>query len=180
MTAIVAIAFLLTGCGGASSGGAQVQSTGTSAGDAGPPAATAAGFAGVAFGTAQDAAQAELVNLLGKPTKDVTRSDLPASCGISATAEWKGFSAFYFKGKFAGYEYRGVDVQGPHGLHVGMSIAAAKASAGHDFTTSAAQGGSWLLQTSEGKVSGYLDGMPPKGRIASIDAGSVGCPAMTP
>ena len=81
----------------------------------------------------------------------------------------------------AGYgQYRGADLQGPDGLNVGMSAAAAKEVEGKAFSTSAAQGGSWLLNTSSGKLFGYLDGVTSKARIASIDAGSVGCAAMTP
>lgn len=175
-----AIALLTAACGGGSTGGAEVRATGQSAGDAAQPAATATGFAGVDFGTSQESAQAALVNLLGDPTKNLTDSGLPSSCRVSASTEWKGFTAFYFKGDFAGYEYRGADVEGPGGLNVGMSVAAAKDGAGKDFSTSFAQGGSWLLRTPSGKLFGYLDAVPPKARIASIDAGSVGCPAMTP
>jgi hypothetical protein len=175
----IAIGFLAAGCGAGSSGGAEVRSSGDPADGTTQPTATATGFAGVAFGTPQKAAQGALVKLLGDPTK-VADSGLPASCGVSASAEWKGLSAFYFKGEFAGYEYRGADVEAPSGLNVGMSVAAAKQAAGRDFSTSFAQGGSWELETSAGKVFGYLDAVPPKGRIATIDAGSVGCPSMTP
>jgi hypothetical protein len=149
-------------------------------GTGGAAAVTAAGFGDIAFGTGEDAAQAALVKLLGEPKKDVTRSGLPAACRVSSSAEWEGFTAFYFNGAFTGYEYRGADLEGPDGLNVGMSVAAAKESAGKDFSTSFAQGGSWLLHTPSGKLFGYLDAVPPKARIASIDAGAVGCSAMTP
>ncbi|HVY09054.1 MAG TPA: hypothetical protein VHB18_02790 [Mycobacteriales bacterium] len=180
IAATLAIALLASGCGGTSSGGATVRSGATPADTPHGPAVTAAGFADVAFGTSEETAQAGLVKLLGAPKKDLTDSGLPKACHVSSSAEWDGFTAFYFNDSFTGYEYRGADLQGPDGLNVGMSAAAAKEVEGKAFSTSAAQGGSWLLNTSSGKLFGYLDGVTSKARIASIDAGSVGCAAMTP
>ena len=70
------------------------------------------------------------------------------------------------------------------GLRVGDTLAQAQKIYGAALTTSLAQGGSWSVSTPDGKLDGYLNGVPdqvtPAPTIMSIEAGSVGCPAATP
>ncbi len=46
---------------------------------------------------------------------------------------------------------------------------------------SSAQGGSWLVRTRLGQIDGFLsDVTKPNSRVLTIEAGHVGCPALTP
>ena len=70
------------------------------------------------------------------------------------------------------------------GLRVGDTLAQAQQLYGSELTTSFAQGGSWSAVTSNGKLNGFLseepNQTPSPPTIMSIEAGAVGCPAMTP
>lgn len=69
------------------------------------------------------------------------------------------------------------------GLRVGDTLAQAQQLYGTELSTSFAQGGSWSAATPEGKLEGYLSEEPSQSSvstISSIEAGAVGCPAMTP
>jgi hypothetical protein len=70
------------------------------------------------------------------------------------------------------------------GLRIGATLAQAQQIYGSAFQTSLAQGGSWSVSTTGGELIGYLSAEPNEPgtapTIASIEAGSVGCPAMTP
>jgi hypothetical protein len=82
---------------------------------------------------------------------------------------------FFGHGRFVGYEYSGHFLTTTAGLRIGDTIARARQLYGAAFKTSAAQGGSW----SAAGLRGYLTA-PLTGRIATIDAGNVGCPALSP
>lgn len=82
---------------------------------------------------------------------------------------------FFGHGRFLGYEYTGRFLTTTAGLRVGDTVARARHLYGAAFSTSTAQGGSW----SAAGLRGYLTA-PRNGRIATIDAGNVGCPALSP
>lgn len=95
------------------------------------------------------------------------------------------------RGKFVGYEIGNwsgktagqPDVVTGAGLRIGGTIAQAKRIYGRQFITSAAQGGSWKVQTPSGEMVGLLDGPPMSGSTDQVDligAGYFGCPAMSP
>jgi hypothetical protein len=88
-------------------------------------------------------------------------------------------TAYFFRGRFVGYRYQGAkgapSLSAPHNIRVGVPLARAEALGGVDFRRSYAEGGSWSLRTSAGKIAGLLTAVPPKGAIEDIDAGSLGC-----
>jgi hypothetical protein len=82
---------------------------------------------------------------------------------------------FFGHGRFVGYEYSGHFLATTAGLHVGDTVARARRLYGSAFKISTAQGGSWSV----GGLRGYLTA-PRNGRIVTIDAGNVGCAALSP
>jgi hypothetical protein len=133
----------------------------------------------------------------------------PGLCGLDGTGlEWRVLSAtphrydalaLYFRhNRFVGYSYahggrREATTPGPgplattRGLVLGATVATGRKLYGKAFHTSAAQGGSWSARTPHGTLTGYAYGRAPAGtdigphsRVESIEAGDVGCPAMTP
>jgi len=90
-----------------------------------------------------------------------------------------------------GYIYRGRALTTAAGLRVGDTVARARMLYGHQLTISAVQGGAWFASTPAGRLAGYLKDVPvttdptvgtpaSKNTVISIEAGTVGCPAMTP
>jgi hypothetical protein len=137
---------------------------------------------------------------LGTPIR--TGSE-PGMCGLDKTdLVWRRLGptfaelVLYFRrARFAGYSYsagsggRGKPLHGlstQKGLKLGDTMARGRMLYGKAFHTSTAQGGSWSVKVPGGKLIGYAvppTGQPvtgPRSRVASIDAGNVGCPAMTP
>jgi hypothetical protein len=127
----------------------------------------------------------------------------PGMCGLDKTdLVWRRFGAthaelvlYFRRARFAGYSYasgsggRGKPLRGlstQKGLKLGDTMARGRKLYGKAFHTSTAQGGSWSVKVPGGKLIGYAvppTGQPvtgPRSRVASIDAGNVGCPAMTP
>jgi hypothetical protein len=99
----------------------------------------------------------------------------------------------YFRhGRFAGYQYGSGAPDAavlPHqpsrlttaaGLGIGDALARGRRLYGRAFRISAAQGGSWSVRMRSGTVSGYASGTRLDDRVTSIDAGDVGCPAVSP
>ena len=114
----------------------------------------------------------ELGNLLavwGHPTAG-------RGCGVDRGEKLlDGIELLFGRGRFVGYEYSGRFLATTKGLRVGDTIARAlHLYRDSTFTTSPAQGGSW----SAGGLHGYLTA-PKNGRIATIDAGNLGCAALT-
>jgi hypothetical protein len=104
---------------------------------------------------------------------------------------------FFDHGRFVGYQYGGngstatgrerlrLYAATARGLTSGDSLLDGQRLYGHAFRISTAQGGSWRVQTAQGTVKGFAAGVPGPGNlgsvsIASIDAGNVGCPALSP
>lgn len=157
----------------------------------GPPVVLAGdGVASVRFGESTSSAVAGLDQMLGKPSTGPI--DEAGNCDIDTAEQWPSLTGFFDTGEFAGYSTLAANgeplTQGNMGtalgLRVGDTIAQAQQIYGSAFQTSLAQGGSWSVTTPGGKLIGYLSGEPnrpgPSPAIASIEAGSVGCPAATP
>lgn len=97
-------------------------------------------------------------------------------CGVSTGEQMLDHNDLFFGHEhFVGYEYSGRFLATTAGLRVGDTIAQARRIYGAGFKTSTAQGGSW----SAAGLRGYLTA-PRNGRISTIDAGNVGCPALRP
>jgi hypothetical protein len=101
---------------------------------------------------------------------------LGPGCGVDYVEHMLDHDDLFFgHGRFVGYEYSGHFLTTTAGLRIGDTVDRARQLYGAAFKTSAAQGGSW----SAAGLRGYLTA-PQKGRIATIDAGTVGCPALSP
>jgi hypothetical protein len=97
-------------------------------------------------------------------------------CGVDTGEQLLDHNVLFFgHGHFVGYEYSGHFLATTARLRVGDTIARARQLYGVAFKTSAAQGGSWSARG----LRGYLTA-PRNGRIATIDAGNVGCAALSP
>lgn len=153
------------------------------------------------FGDSQSKATAVFDELLGKANATATLKN-PGNCQIDATTRWGEVTAFFSHDQFVGYRAVGSTTVYPPGggfslggigrtaqtqlgLRVGDTLAEAQRLYGQALATSAAQGGTWTVTTSSGVLRGYLSGVPGQDTayrllIASIGAGDVGCPAMSP
>ena len=109
-------------------------------------------------------------------------------------------TVFFSHSRFVGYQYGepgtkvaprapagGTVLATTRGLNIGDTLARGRTLYGGSFTISAAQGGSWRARTPSGGLVGYAWDAPaahsavsPRNLIATIDAGDVGCPALTP
>lgn len=148
------------------------------------------GIGSVRFGDTQPSAIAALSEVLGSgPTKSMNEQ---GNCSIDLAEQWANVIAYFDQGTFVGYSTLSTDGEPlpdgnlvtAQGLRVGDTLAQAQEIYGALFTTSFAQGGSWTAETSTGKLEGYLSEEPnqtaSQPTIMSIEAGAVGCPAMTP
>lgn len=171
-----------------------------------PPRLRGDGIGRVRFGQRLADVKPALTKLLGRPVRTGSSQGM---CGLDGQdLEWPrlgaksprfGLLAAYFRhGRFVGYSYsnggkRKSATRGPaplattRGLKLGDTMTRGRRLYGKAFHTSTAQGGSWSAKTSDGTLIGYAEGRAPAGtdvgplsRIASIEAGHVGCPAMTP
>jgi hypothetical protein len=147
----------------------------------------------VRFGETQSAAVASLVKLIGKSVGGVQKVN-QGDCIISDALYWSNFAAFFYRGKFDGYQtgnyvtkksepmFNGAT---PRGLRVGYTLAQAQKLYRSAITTNGAQNGVYAVVTKSGTIRGYLSTEPnqassTKVEILTISAGSVGCPAMSP
>ncbi len=115
------------------------------------------------------------------------------NCTIDAALYWTNFAAYFFHGKFVGYQtgnnltnapeptFNGAT---PKGLRVGDTLAVAQKLYPRDITTSGENGGVYAVPTTSGTIRGYLSmeimNPPTRIKIVTISAGSVGCPAASP
>lgn len=144
-------------------------------------------IARIRFGEPPTAVIWQLDFLLGhRPTE---RFHLVAACNVDHAIAWPGLVVFFHRGRFVGYSYR--PANGTHrvptlatakGLLVGDTLARAKRLYGLSFHASRHAGGSWWATTPRGRLEGLASGWPggPKGSVATIAAGRVGCPATAP
>jgi hypothetical protein len=114
-------------------------------------------------------AVSNLLGVFGQRTFD-------RGCGVDTSEHMLDHNDLFFgHGRFVGYEYSGRFLATTAGLRVGDTVARARHIYGAAFKTSTAQGGSW----SAAGLRGYLSA-PGNVRIATIDAGNVGCAALSP
>jgi hypothetical protein len=155
------------------------------------------GIGGAAFGQPEAVAIAELDKVLGSPTTARPTGDA-GNCTVDAYLTWPTMTAYFFRGRFVGYNSAsllGAQVSGaPNvipsastaaGLRIGDDVAQARRIYGSAFVVLFSQGGSWRVTTSTGMLDGYLTAVPdrptpPVPRVADVSAGSVGCPAASP
>ena len=141
----------------------------------------------IRFGESPDRVRRRLDVLLSHRPSRLYRS--AGVCQIDAMLTWPGLVVFFFHHHFVGYSYR--PVYGSHrgptlatasGLRVGDPLAAARRLYGRDFHASRHHGGSWWATTPQGRLEGLTSGWPdgPRGSVATIAAGLVGCPALAP
>jgi hypothetical protein len=141
----------------------------------------------VGLGLALPAALRDLRALLG-PHDKLTRDASNANCGYDALATWPALTAFFFHDRFVGYAYgpaRPTPVPAAvatGGLRVGETTAQLRHLFGRRLRLSGEQGGAYFVTTPAGRIDGFLTDeiQRPDARVASIDAGDVGCPAMSP
>ncbi|HXQ19728.1 MAG TPA: hypothetical protein VN781_08900 [Acidimicrobiales bacterium] len=142
------------------------------------------------FGQSQSSAINGLDQILGSPTKGPI--DMTGNCNIDAAEQWSSLTGYFEQGAFVGYITGAANgeslprgnLETAMGLRLGDTTTQAEQLYGSAFQTSPAQGGSWSVTTPKGKLIGNLSaelnqpGPPPT--VASIAAGDVGCPAVTP
>jgi hypothetical protein len=155
------------------------------------------GIGGATFGQPQAAAIAELDHVLGSPATP-RPVGYAGNCTVDAYLSWPTLTAYFFRGRFVGYDSANLLAargSGPPdvipaaataaGLRIGDDIAQARRIYGRAFVVLFSQGGSWRVTTPAGRLDGYLTAVPdrptpPVPKIADISAGSVGCPAASP
>jgi hypothetical protein len=146
----------------------------------------------VRFGESEQKAVSALRKMIGATEGGVQSGGKP-NCTVDASLFWNNFSVFFFKGRFVGYE-TGNDLtlkpeptfngKTPEGLLVGDTLAKARLLYPDHLTMGGENGGVYAITTATGTIRGYLSleiySPPNKIKIASISAGSVGCPAASP
>jgi len=201
---LLALAGLVSGLVFAS-GGSPPPRSGAKTGSGNAPGAlgTAAGhftfrgngIGGVTFGQPEAFVIVELGRVLGRPMAPGL-TGASGNCTIDSYLSWKTLTAYFFRGRFVGYDSASLlAAPGPGvpdvipsastaaGLRIGDDIAQARRIYGRAFVVLLAQGGSWRVTTPTGVLDGYLTavpGGPTPPKIADVSAGSVGCPAASP
>jgi hypothetical protein len=155
------------------------------------------GIGGAAFGQPEAVAITELDKILGSPTTPRPTDDA-GNCTVDAYLTWPTMTAYFFRGRFVGYNSASLlGAQGSGapdvipsastaaGLRIGDDVAQARRIYGSAFVVLFSQGGSWRVATSTGMLDGYLTAVPdrrtpPVPKVADVSAGSVGCPAASP
>jgi hypothetical protein len=154
------------------------------------------GIGAATFGQPEAVAIAELDKVLGSPKTSRPTGDA-GNCTVDAYLTWPTMTAYFFGGRFVGYNSASLLGMGPGapsvipraataaGLRIGDDVAQARRIYGSAFVVLFSQGGSWRVTTSTGKLDGYLTAVPGSRtaqvpRVADVSAGSVGCPAASP
>lgn len=141
------------------------------------------GIDGASFGQARGVATSRLDRLLGPPAKPYSPS---GACQVDHAIEWSGLHVLFHRDRFIGYSYSLLNAPAPilattAGLRYGDTLARGRQLYGSGFTWGEYQGGTWHVLTTQGLIEGFVSGSwGPGGRIMTIEAGDVGCPAMTP
>jgi hypothetical protein len=155
------------------------------------------GIGSARFGQPEAVAIAGLDKVLGSPTTPRPVAET-GNCTVDAYLTWPTMTAYFFRGRFVGYNSATLlGAQGPGapnaipsaataaGLRIGDDVAQARRIYGTAFVVLFSQGGSWRVTTSTGMLDGYLTAVPgrstpPVPKVADVSAGSVGCPAASP
>jgi hypothetical protein len=144
-------------------------------------------IARVRFGESPAGVIRRLDFLLGHGPRE--RYHLVAACNVDHVIAWPGLAVFFRQAHFVGYSYRpaygahhGPTLATARGLRVGNTLEKARRLYGVFFHASRRHGGSWWVSTPAGRLGGLASGWPggPKGSVATISAGRVGCPATAP
>jgi hypothetical protein len=143
---------------------------------------TADGIGQARFGESHATAVRRIDLALGRRAENPYYAiDFP---GIDHGAGWPRLIAYFHHGRFVGYDYWGTRLSTARGLAVGDSVARARKLYGSALRTSLEQGGAYFVSTSSGTIEGFVhaDSPPLAGlsRISTIQAGSVGGPAIAP
>jgi hypothetical protein len=164
------------------------------------------GIGAVRFGVPPHAVRIAIDSLLGQA--GLSYKPTAAQCGVDHSIVWwddrtanglPNLVAYFGHSKFVGYQYgeygtmipprpplRGAELATARGLRIGDTLARGRTLYGRAFTLSAAQGGTWSVRTARGLLDGYAWGTPRHGdvswqsTVATIDAGDVGCAALSP
>lgn len=136
------------------------------------------------FGETPKVATKHLEVLLGRsPAKSYRRIN---ACGLDHATTWRGLIVFFRHGRFVGYTYSAhasKTLATTSGLRVGNTLARGRQLYGHSLRTTLAQGGAYRVTTSSGKLEGFVSHAPPvtsRSTVRTIEAGDVGCSAVTP
>jgi hypothetical protein len=163
------------------------------------------GIGNLDFGRPRAAAVAALDRLLGVPGSHPM--SYRGDCGLGKSLTWSdpsspsgqpALTAYFAHDRLVGYQYgdpgsqivrrlpaRGVVLATTRGLTVGDTLGKGRRLYGGAFKISTAQGGSWKVTTATGSIDGYASGVPRPGttnalKVLTIDAGNVGCAAVSP
>ena len=168
----------------AAAGGPPPPRPGNDAGSGntpGPPGTAAGhftfrgnGIGSATFGQPEAVAIAELDKVLGSPATPRPAGDA-GNCTVDAYLTWPTMTAYFFHGRFAGYNSASLlaarDSGAPDvipsastaaGLRIGDNIAQARRIYGSAFVVLFSQGGSWRVTTSTGTLDGYLTAVPDR------------------
>ncbi len=160
------------------------------------------GIAGAHFGQSPARVRAVVRKLLDQPGGRYTRT---GGCGFDHLIMWSALhapatatlTAYFSHSRFVGYSYgqygarpapglRGIVLASARGLKVGDTLARGQRLYGSHFRLSTSQGGTWNVGTANGPIDGFAFGNPkhgditPHSLVATIDAGNVGCSALSP
>ncbi len=140
----------------------------------------------VHFGTDARYAVPRLDMLLGRrPTQHYR---LIRACNVDDAIAWPGLVVLFERDHLVGYSYRPANgntriptLATARGLRVGDTLRLGKRLYGAAFHSSRRGGGSWWAQTPGGLVRGLTSGWPggPRGSVATIAAGHLGCRGST-
>ena len=160
------------------------------------------GIGRVRFGASPADVRAAIDSLLGQRGGAYSRG---GSSRVNHEITWfdqwtasgePALTVYFGRSAFAGYQFGALNTMSPprnppggwvlataRGLRVGDTLARGRQLYGRSSATSTAQGGSWAVRVRGELIKGYASGVPGHGRqilIATIDAGDVGCPAVSP
>jgi hypothetical protein len=160
------------------------------------------GIAGARFGASPAALRDAVDAVVGHRGGGYLRG---GSCQLDHEITWRDgrtgsgqpeLIAYFRRSAFAGYQFGGLaaprrppggwTLATTRGLRLGDTLARGRHLYGQAFAMSTAQGGSWSVRVARGQLVGYAWGRPKYGDVswqsvvATIDAGDVGCAALTP
>lgn len=145
------------------------------------------GLSVVALGARENLAMTRVTTFLGAPTTALESAPSLGNCGVDASASWHALTLYFDTEKLVGVALGpGAIPSGvtSKGLRLGDALRRAERLYGRSLRTSTNQGGAWFVTSASGTIDGFLapsNGRPtPTSWIMTIDAGVVGCPAMSP
>jgi hypothetical protein len=163
----------------------QISTTPTPARSAAAARLAGNGIGPSRFGQPERQVLAALDTILGRPARSYRASGY--GCGVDHEIDWPGLEAYFGRGRFTGYSYRGAYLKTAAGLQVGDSIRQARQRYGKALRLSFEQDGAWFARTPLGSLDGFTYGrsgnrtdIGPDSRVETIEAGTVGCAALSP